>query len=66
MDNADYGVKAEREAELFYEGIRFIDLVRWGDAASVLANSGKMEYKFLGYKNGDNTTIQSPSGLPIL
>jgi len=66
MDNADYGVKAEREAELFYEGIRFIDLVRWGDAASVLANSGKMEYKFLGYKNGDNTTIQSPSEYNVL
>jgi hypothetical protein len=66
MDNADYGVKAEREAELFYEGIRFIDLVRWGDAASVLANSGKMEYKFLGYKNGDNTTIQSPAEYNVL
>jgi|P1105metagenome_2_1110788.scaffolds.fasta_scaffold11130_2 hypothetical protein len=66
MDNADYGVKAERQAELFYEGIRFIDLVRWGDAPTVLANSGKMEYKFLGYKNGDNTTIQSPAEYNVL
>lgn len=66
MDNADYGVKAERQAELFYEGCRFIDLVRWGDAPTVLANSGKTEYKFLGYKNGDNTTIQSPAEYNIL
>lgn len=66
MDNADYGVKAEREAELFYEGCRFIDLVRWGDAPTVLANSGKTEYKFRGYKNGDNTTIQSPAEYDIL
>lgn len=66
MENADYGVKAERQAELFYEGCRFIDLVRWGDAPTVLANSGKNEYKFLGYKNGQNTTIQSPAEYNIL
>lgn len=66
MNNTDYGVKAEREAELFYEGCRFIDLVRWGDAPTVLANSGKYEYKFLGYKNGNNTTIQSPAEYNVL
>jgi hypothetical protein len=33
MDNVTYGVKAERRAELYYEGSRFIDLVRWGDAS---------------------------------
>lgn len=66
MNHAIYGVKAERRAELFYEGIRFIDLVRWGDAATELANSGKKEYKFLGYKNGDNSTIQSPASYNIL
>ncbi len=65
MNNETYGVKAERRAELFYEGVRFIDLVRWGDAATELANSGKYEYKFLGYKDG-TTTIQSPSEYNIL
>ena len=44
MDNETYGVKAERRAELFYEGQRFIDLVRWGDAADVLADCGKYTY----------------------
>lgn len=44
MDDASYGVKAERRAELFGEGQRFIDLVRWGDAATVLANCGKQTY----------------------
>ncbi len=44
MDDATYGVKAERRAELFAEGCRFIDLVRWGDAPTVLANVGKASY----------------------
>jgi hypothetical protein len=35
MDNVTYGVKAERRAELYFEGSRFIDLVRWGDAPKV-------------------------------
>ena len=60
MDNETYGVKAERWAELYDEGHRFIDLVRWGDAATELADCGKVEeYNFQGYQNGDNTTIQS-------
>jgi hypothetical protein len=66
MDNATYGVKAERRAELFYEGERFIDLVRWGDAATVLADCGKHTYKFLGYKDGNNTVSQSPEQYNIL
>jgi hypothetical protein len=41
MNNAGYGVKAERRVELFGEGQRFIDLVRWGDAAATLAECGK-------------------------
>ena len=44
MDNAEYGVKAERRAELYNEGVRFIDLVRWGDAATELADCGKTAY----------------------
>lgn len=33
-------IKNERRMELAGEGLRFFDLVRWGDAASVLANRG--------------------------
>lgn len=59
MDNATYGVKAERRAELFDENARYIDLVRWGDAATVLKDKGKYWYSFSGYKDGNNTTLQS-------
>ncbi len=58
MNNADYGVKAERRAELVFEGHRFIDLVRWGDAPTVLADCGKYTPTFYGYKDKNNTTIQ--------
>jgi hypothetical protein len=33
-------IKNERRMELAGEGLRFFDLVRWGDAATVLANRG--------------------------
>ena len=45
-------IKDERRAELFCEQERFFDLVRWGDASTVLANKGKKLYKFFGYKPG--------------
>ena len=61
MNNAQYGVKAERRAELFSEGARFIDLVRWGDAASVLKDTGKKRFNFVGYKDGNNSVRQDPS-----
>lgn len=34
-------IKTERQLELSFEGSRFQDLVRWGDAATVLANQCK-------------------------
>jgi hypothetical protein len=66
MHNAAYGIKAEREAELYYEGVRFIDLIRWGDAATVLADCGKVSYMFNGYKNGQNDVSQSPAEWDII
>lgn len=34
-------IKTEKRLELWMEGCRYQDLVRWGDAATVLANRGK-------------------------
>ena len=45
-------IKDERRAELFCEQERYFDLVRWGDASKVLANKGKTNYIFHGYKPG--------------
>ena len=45
-------IKDERRAELFCEQERYFDLVRWGDAPTVLANKGKKRYKFGGYISG--------------
>lgn len=44
-------VKNERRAEMFFENERFFDLVRWGDAATVLKDKGKVDYDFYGYVN---------------
>lgn len=46
-------IKQEKRFELCFEGTRFMDLVRWGDAANVLANQGK---QVLGL-NTDGTTL---------
>ena len=56
MDNATYGVKAERRAELYGEGQHFIDLVRWGDAAKELVDCGKTSSSFNSV-NADGTAI---------
>jgi starch-binding outer membrane protein, SusD/RagB family len=66
MNNATYGVKAERRAELHWEGCRFIDLVRWGDAATLLANVGKYTPTFYGYINGNNSAAQSKANWKIV
>ena len=59
MENEEYGVKAERRAELFYENSRYLDLVRWGEAATVLKDLGKKSPTFYGYQNGFNSESQS-------
>jgi hypothetical protein len=45
-------IKDERRAEMWGEGERYFDLVRWGDAATVLKDKGKVLYSFYGYKPG--------------
>ena len=34
-------IKTERRMELMFEGVRYHDLIRWGDAADVLRYCGK-------------------------
>jgi hypothetical protein len=66
MDNATYGIKAERRAELHYESSRFIDLVRWGDAAATLKDCGKYTCRFTGYTDGNNATAQSKDNWNVM
>lgn len=59
-------IKNERRAELAGEGHRFFDLVRWGDAATVLANrgfkAGKNEVFPIPYSELQNTKmVQNPN-----
>ncbi|MDR1356879.1 MAG: RagB/SusD family nutrient uptake outer membrane protein [Tannerellaceae bacterium] len=52
---ASYGLqelKDEKRAEMFFEGERYFDLVRWGDAATMLRDKGKKWYSFYGYVDG--------------
>jgi hypothetical protein len=65
MENEEYGLKAEKRAEFLFEGIAFIDLVRWGDAPSVLSNCGVYSPSFYGYNNGNNSVIQSKENWKI-
>ena len=48
-------LKDEKRAEMAYEGERFFDLIRWGDAPSALANRGFTMYNFYGYNSGTTT-----------
>lgn len=45
-------IKDERRAELWQEGERYFDLVRWGDAATLLKDKGKTWYTLYGYVEG--------------
>lgn len=49
-------IKQEKRFELCIEGCRFIDMVRWGDAASLMANQGKSVPNFDGTKVGVGAT----------
>ncbi len=53
-------IKTEKRLELYGEGVRFQDLVRWGDADKVLAGQGQ-KYAFI---NVDGTVDWNTTGLP--
>jgi len=45
-------VKDEKRAEMYFEGERYLDLLRWGDAPALLKDKGKTWYSFYGYIPG--------------
>ncbi len=56
-------IKDERRAEMWQEHERFFDIVRWGDAATVLKDKGKTWYTFYGYNAGTTVwNIQTRTG----
>ncbi|MBQ9286864.1 MAG: RagB/SusD family nutrient uptake outer membrane protein [Bacteroidaceae bacterium] len=67
-------IKTERQLELWCEGVRYQDLVRWGDAAKVLANRGKsrpylmpdgtvnhLDYSTTGFVSGKHDLLPFPT-----
>lgn len=67
-------IKTERQLELWCEGVRFQDLVRWGDASKVLANRGKsrpylmpdgtvnhLDYATTGFVSGKHELLPFPT-----
>lgn len=50
-------VKAEKKFELFMEGTRYVDLVRWGDAENVLKNQGAYVPLFKGLDAAGNYIV---------
>ena len=55
-------VKQEKRFEMFVEGCRFADLVRWGDAATVLKDQGKEVPSF--YDDFYDPNTGEPTGRP--
>lgn len=55
-------VKQEKRFEMFVEGTRFADLVRWGDAATVLKDQGKEVPSF--YDDFYDPNTGEPTGRP--
>ncbi len=64
-----HAIKLERRLELAFEGQRFQDLIRWKDAATVLADQGKkvplgngtvLSFPEAGFKSGRNELLPIP------
>ena len=70
--NGSYGkdeamkiIKMERRLELAMESERFFDLVRWGDAASVINKYYTSESQKMNFLNGAQFTSNKNEYLPI-
>ncbi len=57
-------VKGERRAELVSEGVRYLDLKRWGDAASETAGLAAYTYTFEGYDGASADYLVTPTAVP--
>lgn len=55
-------VKQEKWFEMWMEGCRYVDLVRWGDGPTELANHWKTVPTFYGYKTGKSFKDIAPDG----
>lgn len=59
-------IKKEKRLEMWNEGVRYFDLVRWGDAASVMAEKGAKIPTFYGFNEDSTYNVQflhtNPSG----
>lgn len=53
-------IKKEKRLELCFEGVRFQDLVRWGDAKTALENQGKNVPVLFGVKGDGSYDVQYP------
>jgi hypothetical protein len=62
-------IKNERRLELAFESVRYIDLLRWGDAPEVLKNQGQeipvgngsfLHFPEAGFKTGKNEVLPIP------
>ncbi len=58
-------IKFEHRLEIFMEGFRFFNLVRWGDAAEVLNNYLAKEKSLREYYNGASFTPNKHEYFPI-
>jgi hypothetical protein len=58
-------IKMERRLELAMECERFLDLVRWGDAATVLNRFYTTESEKMNFLNGSQFTADKNEYLPI-
>jgi len=58
-------VKQEKRFEMWGEGTRFYDLVRWGDAPTVLADHYNTVPVFYGYKKGKSAADINEKGTNI-
>ena len=64
-DEAMKIIKMERRLELAMESERFFDLVRWGDAATVLNRFYSSESEKMNFLNGSQFTADKNEYLPI-